>query len=74
MTEEQERAAFEAEMRQRGWGGYELDWDVELQEYDCHDTRLAWSVWQARAVLSPSTPDPLPQEIDNAIRLSEKEG
>jgi hypothetical protein len=34
-------------MRARGWGEYELLWDVD--DYGIHDARLAWSVWQEAA-------------------------
>jgi hypothetical protein len=44
------RAAFEASMRERGWGDYELlrEQDDDGAEVYCiHDARLAWGVWQA---------------------------
>jgi len=44
------RAAFEASMRERGWGDYELlrEQDDDGAEVYCiHDARLAWAAWQA---------------------------
>lgn len=64
MTEEQERAAFEA------WYFDRFGWYPEPDRVADQDMLEAW---QARAALSTSTPDPLPQELDEAIRLSEKE-
>lgn len=76
MTEEQERAAFEA------WFQYDFmddmdvpgEWDAERNCYVSFQTHMAWKGWQARAArASILTPDPLPSDLDEAIRLSEKE-
>jgi hypothetical protein len=47
---EGERDAFEAEMRKIGWNDfYDLEWDND--DYGCHDSRVAWQAWRARAAL-----------------------
>ena len=47
-----ERAAFETEMRSWGWS----DFTQTEGEYDAEGMQAFWNVWQARAALSRSTP------------------
>jgi hypothetical protein len=53
-----ERAAFETEMRFWGWS----DFTQTEGEYDAEGMQAFWNVWQARAALSRSTPAALTDE------------